>query len=101
MKIHCPYDKLVKLTDLKLHPKNTNIHTQEQIVRLSQILKYQGWRYPIKVSNQSGYVTSGEGRYLASRLNEWVDAPVSFQDYEDETQELADLTSDNAIAAWA
>ena len=27
--------------------------------------------------------------------------PVNYQDYEDETQEYADLQADNAIASWA
>jgi hypothetical protein len=64
-------------------------------------LEYQGWRYPVKVSKQTGLVTSGHGRILAAKRNGWKEVPVSFQDYEDETQEIADVTSDNAIASWA
>lgn len=101
MKIHCPHDKLVPIAELRFHPRNTNKHPKEQIDRLAKILEYQGWRYPIKVSKQSGFVTSGHGRALAAMKLRWLEAPVSFQDYENEAQELADLTSDNAIASWS
>jgi DNA modification methylase len=101
MKIHCSYDRLVPIHELKPHPKNRNTHPDDQIERLAKILDYQGWRYPIKVSNQSGFITSGHGRLLAAKVLGLSEVPVNFQDYEDETQETADLTSDNAIALWA
>lgn len=101
MKIHCSFNKLVPIDKLKAHPKNANKHPKDQIERLAKILNYQGWRYPIKVSNLSGYVTSGHGRIEAAKLNEWKEIPVNFQDYDDEEQELADIHSDNAIASWS
>lgn len=101
MTIHCTYKELVATSALKRHPKNPNRHSKEQIERLAKILKYQGWRYPIKVSNQSGYITSGHGRLEAALLNEWTEVPVDFQDYEDDDMEYADLVADNAIAEWA
>lgn len=101
MQIHCTYDAIETVNKLKVHPKNRNEHSDEQIARLADILKFQGWRYPIKVSNQSGFITSGHGRLLASKLNKWDEVPVSYQNYENEDQEYADLISDNAIASWA
>jgi DNA modification methylase len=101
MKIHCPYDRLVPLSELRVHPKNANRHGDDQIERLAKILEYQGWRYPIKVSKRSGFMTSGHGRALAAAVNKWAEVPVSFQDYESEEQETADVHSDNAIASWA
>lgn len=101
MVINCGYKGLVPIAKLKPHPKNRNIHPEDQIRRLADILKYQGWRYPVKVSNQSGYVTSGHGRIEAAKLNGWSDIPVDYQDYDNEDQEYADLTADNAIASWA
>lgn len=101
MVIHCKYDELISKTQLKPHPKNRNKHPPEQIARLAQILKYQGWRYPVKVSRLSGFITSGHGRIEAAWLNGWDKVPVNYQDYEDETQEIADVNSDNAIALWA
>lgn len=93
--------KWISVDLLKPHPKNPNTHTKEQIERLAQILKYQGFRSPIIVSNLSGYITVGHGRLEAAKLNGWDKVPVSLQDYEDETQEYAHIVSDNSIADWA
>jgi len=101
MKIRCLYNKLIPVTELKRHPKNRNKHPPDQIRRLAEILRYQGWRYPIKISNLSGFITSGHGRLDAAILNEWKEIPVNFQDYESEDQEYADIQADNAIALWA
>lgn len=101
VKIRCTFDKLVLISDLLPHPKNRNKHPEDQLIRLSQILEYQGWRYPVKVSNRSGFVTSGHGRIEAARLNGWTEVPVNFQDYDSDEQEYADVQSDNAIASWA
>lgn len=101
MQIRCLYDKLVPISELKPHPKNRNSHPEDQIVRLAKILKYQGWRYPVKVSKQSGFITSGHGRLAAAILNKWDAVPVNYQDYENEDQEYADLIADNSVASWA
>jgi len=92
---------MVPVQDLKPHPRNANKHPESQIKRLAEILEYQGWRYPIKVSNRSGCITSGHGRLLAAKLLGKESVPVSFQDYDSEDQEAADLHADNAIASWA
>lgn len=101
MIVHCAHDKLLPLAALIPHPKNRNKHPEKQIKRLAEILKYQGWRYPIKVSKLSGHVTSGHGRIEAARMNGWEEVPVNYQDYSDEAQEYADVQADNAIASWA
>ncbi len=93
--------QMVALSNLVPHPKNPNAHTPEQIERLAQIIEFQGWRYPIKVSRRSGFVTSGHGRMDAAQLRGWAQVPVSFQDYDTEAQEYADIVSDNAIAEWS
>lgn len=99
--VHCAHDSMVLLSELKPHPDNHNKHSDEQIERLAKILQYQGWRYPIKVSNRSGFITSGHGRLAAAKRNKWEAVPVNFQDYESDEQEYADVQSDNAIASWA
>lgn len=101
MKIRCAYDKLVPISELKPHPKNRNDHPQDQIVRLAKVLAYQGWRYPVKVSLLSGFVTSGHGRIEAAKKNGWLEVPVNFQEYESTDQEYADLIADNSVAAWS
>lgn len=101
MKIHCQYSELRSVKDLSPHPKNRNKHSDEQVDRLSKILEYQGWRYPIKISNRSGFITSGHGRLLAAKKLKLKEVPVSIQDYDSDEQEYADVQSDNAIASWA
>lgn len=61
MKIHCKYDELLAIERIIPHPENPNEHTDDQISRLAEILTYQGWRYPVKISKLSGLVTSGHG----------------------------------------
>lgn len=93
--------EMVAVSKLVAHPKNPNKHPPDQIKRLAEIIEFQGWRYPIKVSRRSGFVTSGHGRIEAAHLMGWTTVPVSYQDYETEAQEYADIISDNAIAEWS
>lgn len=92
---------MVDISKLKPHPKNRNKHPEAQIARLAEILKYQGFRYPIKVSKLSGFITSGHGRLLAAKKLGLKKVPVNFQPYDSKAQEYADLQADNAIALWA
>jgi hypothetical protein len=101
MNVRCAHDELVAISSLKAHPQNRNSHPQDQIERLARILAYQGWRYPVKVSKRSGFVTSGHGRIEAAKENGWNDVPVNYQDYDNEEQEYADVQADNAIASWS
>lgn len=110
MIIHCQYTSLMDLDSLKqkMNPKNRNGHSPEQIDKLAEILRYQGVRYPVKVSRRSGLITSGHGRLLACETNHrkfpsegWDKIPVSEQDYTDDDQEYADTIADNSIASWA
>lgn len=99
--VHLSEITMVPVGELKPHPKNPNRHSPEQLDRLAKILQYQGWRYPIKVSKRTGYITSGHGRLEAAVLMGLGEVPVSYQDYKDEDQEWADVVADNAIASWS
>ena len=90
-----PLDQLIP------HDKNANKHPKKQIEMLAKILKYQGWRHPIVVSNLSGKIVAGHGRLEAARINQWLEAPVDFQDFDDVHQEIAFLYSDNKIQELA
>jgi len=93
--------KLVPLSEIKLNPKNRNKHPPEQIDRLVEIIKYQGFRRPGTISNRSGFLACGEGRYLAAKRLGLEAMPIMFQDYESEEQEYADGIADNTIDKWA
>lgn len=101
IEIKCVYDKLVAVDQLRLHPKNPNKHSDEQIARLAKIIQYQGIRRPVRVSNLSGCIVAGHGLLLALQSLGELTAPINFQDYESEEQEFADLVADNSIASWA
>lgn len=95
--IHCSYTELVEPTTLIPNPRNPNHHPQKQIELLAKIIKSQGWRTPITVSNRSGFVVRGHGRLEAALLLDCM-VPVDRQDYASEAEEYADLIADNRIA---
>ena len=96
--VKCAHSKMVPTTDLVPNPRNPNTHPPKQIELLAKILDFQGWRLPIVVSNQSGFITRGHGRLLAAKTLDLGVVPVDGQDYETEAQEWADLVADNQIA---
>ena len=93
--------ELVALKDIKLNPNNRNKHPAEQIDRLVKIIEYQGFRTPVTISNQSGNLAAGEGRYLAAKKMKMTHIPAIFQDFDNEDQELAYGISDNAVSSWS
>lgn len=99
-KIRCEYTRLVPIEDLRPHPKNPKKHSKEAIERQALVMEYQGWRRPITVSNRSGFMTAGHKRLYAAQLRKLTHVPVSFQDYDSEEQEVADLVADNALNEW-
>ena len=96
--VHCAFDKMVAIEELKPNPQNPNTHPKEQVELLAQIIKKTGWRSPITVSTLSGMIVKGHGRLMAAELLGCKTVPVDFQDYENESLELADLMADNRIA---
>ena len=96
--VFCAYDKIVKLEELKENPKNPNVHPENQIELLGQIITRQGWRNPITVSIRSGLIVRGHGRLIAAKKAGLTEAPVDFQFYENEEAEWADLIADNRIS---
>jgi len=101
MKIHCKYDELVEPKKLKVHPKNRNKHSKEQIERLAKLYSYHGIRHPIIVSSRSGYIVAGHGRKAAAHDLGMKEFPVVYQDFDTDEAEYAFIQADNAIALWA
>lgn len=98
--VKCEHTRLVEINQLVPHPQNCKNHDKDAVERQAAVMEYQGWRRPITVSNQSGKITSGHKRLLAAKLKKATHVPVSFQDYENEDQEIADLIADNALNEW-
>jgi hypothetical protein len=93
--------KMIHVSKLVPNPKNPNTHPPEQIERIAQIIEHQGWRRPITVSKQSGFMVVGHGRLEAAKLRGWSLVPVSIQDYENDAAEYADMVADNALQEWS
>lgn len=100
--IHCKYDALVPIKDLKAFAKNRNTHNKEQIKQLAKILVHQGLRAPIVVDDDDKCtIMKGHGTCEAIRFNKWSEAPVVFQKFINEEQKYLFCVSDNAIANQA
>ena len=93
--------ELVDIDSIVQNPKNANKHPKEQIERLEKLIKYQGFRNPLIISNRTGFLVVGHGRLEAAKNLGMKQVPVIKQDFENEAQEYAYLISDNEIARWA
>ena len=96
--VHCAHDEIADVETLVPNPRNPNRHSPEQIRLLSKIIKHQGWRAPITVSNLSGFIVRGHGRLTAAKLLGVDLVPVDRQDYATEAEEWADLIADNRLS---
>jgi hypothetical protein len=99
--VHCAFDELVRIGRLRENPANPNRHPDNQIALLCKIILKTGWRAPITVSRRSGLIVRGHGRLYAARLGNFTEAPVDYQDYESDAEEIADLVADNRVAELA
>ena len=100
-RIRCEYSELVEIEKIVPHPKNPNEHPEDQIERLSKIINHQGQRSPLVVSKNTGFLIVGHGRLEAIKRLGWDKVAVDYQEFENEAQEYAHMTADNAIAEWA
>jgi len=101
MENKCTEIKIVPIDQIIPNLDNPNIHTDEQIDRLAKIISNIGFRRPLTVSNLSGFIIVGHGRFLAAQKLGLTELPVIYQDYENRAQEYQDMVADNAIASWA
>lgn len=99
--VYCAHNRLVDAAELVPNPRNPNSHPTAQIELLAKIIKLQGWRAPIVVSNRSGFVVAGHGRLAAGLLFGGGGLPVNFQNFESGAAELAHLLADNRIPELA
>ena len=99
--VFCAHDKIVPIKGLRENPLNPNKHPDDQIRALAAIIKATGWRQPITVSTRSGLIVKGHGRLAAAKYGKFKEAPVDYQNYASEEEELADLMADNRIAELA
>ena len=99
--VHCAHDEMADVTSLIPNPRNPNKHGDKQVAMLAKIIRHQGWRAPIVVSNRSGFIVAGHGRLEAAKLLNVQTVPVNRQDFATEADEWAHLIADNRIAELA
>lgn len=99
--VRCVHDEIVPVEDLKPNPNNPNKHPKAQLALLAKLLKKQGWRYCIVVSNQSGLIVTGHGRLDAAISYGETAVPVDYQDFDSPEDERAHMLADNRIAELA
>jgi ParB-like chromosome segregation protein Spo0J len=99
--VHCSHIRLAEVKTLLANPRNPNKHSPEQVALLAKIIKHQGWRSPITISNRSGFVVVGHGRLQAAILLGEQFVPVDSQDFKSDEDEIAHLIADNRLAELA
>lgn len=99
--VYCAYDALWDPRELTRHPRNPNTHPPAQLERYIDIIKTNGWRRAITVSELTGNVTRGNGALLAALQAGWTEVPVDYQPYMTEKEEVRDLIADNELARQA
>ncbi len=99
--IRCKHERMVLIDAVNPHPKNRNLHSDDQIERLAKLMEYQGFRHPLVVSARSGLLIVGHARLAAARKLGLEKVPVDLQNFDSDEQEYAHLVADNAIAEWA
>jgi len=101
VRVECAFKKMEPVENLKPNPRNPNKHPEEQITKLAKLIQLHGWRLPITVSNRSGFIVAGHGRYLAAQRLGLKEVPIDTQDFKNDAEELAVLVSDNVVADLA
>jgi len=96
--VHCAHTEIVPIDKLKPYPRNNKKHPEPQIELLTKAIKAQGWRAPITVSNQTGYIVRGHARLEAAKRLGLKSVPVDYQNYASEKAERADRIADNRLA---
>ena len=96
--VFCAHDALISVEEAVPNPRNPNQHGDRQTALLGNVIEANGWRQPITISRQSGFVVKGHGRLLAARRKGWTQVPVDYQQYASDAEEWADLIADNRIA---
>lgn len=96
--IRCRFDTLLALAQVRPHPQNPKKHPEPQVALFAEILRYQGLRRPLVISQASGFLVVGHGQLLALESLGAGQAPVEYQDFGSPAEELAHLLADNKLA---
>ena len=96
--VYCAHTELKDPAGLVPNPQNPNTHPESQVELLARIIKAQGWRASITVSDRSGFIVRGHGRLMAANRLNLTEVPIDIQHYDTEAEEYADLVADNRLS---
>lgn len=99
--VHCAHSEIVPVGKLKPYPRNNKRHPEAQIELLCKAIKAQGWRAPVTVSRQTGYIVRGHARLEAAKRLGLKAVPVDWQNYASDEAERADRIADNRLSELA
>ena len=88
---------IVPLDDLMINPQNRNLHPEVQVELLKKNIIERGFREPLTISNQSGFVVCGHLRLECARQLGMEKLPVIYQDF-NEGEEYAHMMAENESA---
>lgn len=96
---------LFPVSKLTPYEKNANIHTNEQIDKIIDLINFYGHRDPLIVDknpNKNGLheVVAGCGRLAAAKKAGWESVPVVFQEFKSEEEKYGFMVSHNAINSF-
>lgn len=89
--------KLVPVDQIKPNPRNNNRHSIEQFEILKRIIIAHGFREPLTISNQSGFLNCGHLRLEVAKDLNMKEVPVIYQDFASEAEEYQHMTADNEV----
>lgn len=96
--IQSSYSHLLDPKGLKEHPDNNNLHSPAQLKAMIAVLKINGWREPVVVSEKTQRIVAGHLRVKAAIEMGMDKIPVSMQYFENRVEEVRHLTADNELA---
>ena len=86
-----------RLSELRLDPRNSRIHSARQIRQIAQSIQSFGFNVPILVDAQ-GRVIAGHGRVMACLQLGWTEVPTITLEHLSEAQVRAFMIADNRLA---
>lgn len=101
MEVKAEEIELVEVSKLIPYEENMNEHSADQIERLCDLIKYQGFRDPLIVQKGTNIIAAGHGRLEAAKALGMQKVPVIYEEFKSEEEFYAFVTSHNAIASWS
>lgn len=93
--------RLVPIDSVTPNPRNNNRHSIEQLLLLEKLIVKHGFREPLTISNQTGFLNCGHARLEVAKKLGMTEVPVMFQDFSSKAEEYQHMTADNEIQRWS